>query len=169
MARRDPLTRAMDSMYGPVVPRGGNRNGPYNKLPSNEQATNKNLLEFLGNLDYKLNVIKMLYEKSFDPPLMPLNAGHSGPDPRWEAIADSEDTEVNYLTSKVDWNLKEIESLTAKLRYRVNKRHGPGGPPPPRGRPKKLIGVPGQPGIAVPARPTARPVDAVPPTDGQVN
>ena len=85
-----------------------------------------------------------------------------------EAIADSEDTEVNYLASKVDWNLKEIESLTAKLLYRVNKRHGPHGPPPPRGRPKKLI-VPGQPGIVVPAGQVAMDaVDAVRPADGQV-
>ena len=62
------MTRAMDSMYGPVVPRGGKRSGPYNKLPSNEQATNKNLLEFLENIDYSLNVIKMMYTTSFSPP-----------------------------------------------------------------------------------------------------
>ena len=63
----------------------------------------------------------------------------------------------------------EIESLTAKLRYRVNKRHGPRGPPPPRGK-KKLIGVPGQPGSVVPAGQVAMDaVDAVRPADGQVN
>ena len=163
----------MDSMYGPVAPRGElariNRNWPYpGPEVSNEQATTNNLLFFLEELDYKLNVIKMIYE-NFNPSLMPLNAGHSGPDPRWDAIADSKDDKVNYLAVKVDWTLKEIESLTAKLRYRVNKRHGPGGPPPPRGRPKKLTGVPGQPGIAVPAGQVAMPVDAVPPADGQVN
>ena len=118
-------------------------------------------------------MIKMMYEKSFDPPLMPLNAGHSGPDPRWEAIADSEDTEVDYLASKVDWNLKEIESLTAKLRYRVNKRHGPRGPPPTRGRPKNRVraSVRGQPGIVVPAGQdiALAALDALRPADGQVN
>ena len=71
----------------------------------------------------------------------------------------------------MDYNLKEIESLTAKMRYRVNKRHGPCGPPPTRGRPKNRVraSVPGQPGIVVPAGQVAMPVDAVPPTDGQVN
>ena len=74
----------MDSVYGPVVPRGGNRNGPYNKLPSNAQATNKNLLEFLENIDYSLNVIKMMYTTSFSPPLSACGHGvHSEPDPRW--------------------------------------------------------------------------------------